>query len=86
MRWLAVAYAIESLMIAWLPVGAVGTWLGSGAGPLAVPLAVAIGIPVYLNSLAAIPFVSGLIDLGMSPATGLAFMLATTAILLRVFV
>jgi uncharacterized membrane protein YraQ (UPF0718 family) len=78
-RWLAVAYAIESLMIAWLPVGAVGTWLGSGAGPLAVPLAVAIGIPIYLNAFAAIPFVSGLIGLGMSPATGLAFMLATSA-------
>jgi uncharacterized protein len=78
-RWLAVAFAIESLMIAWLPVGTVGTWLGAGAGPLAVPLAVAIGIPVYLNSLAAIPFVSGLIDLGMSPASGLAFMLATSS-------
>jgi uncharacterized membrane protein YraQ (UPF0718 family) len=78
-RWLAVAYAIESLMMAWLPVGAVGTWLGAGAGPLAVPLAVAIGIPIYLNSFAAIPFVSGLLGLGMSPATGLAFMLATSA-------
>lgn len=78
-RWLAVAYALESLMIAWLPVGAVGTWLGAGAGPLAVPLAVAIGIPIYLNSFAAIPFVSGLIGLGMSPATGMAFMLATSA-------
>jgi hypothetical protein len=78
-RWLAVAYAIESLMIAWLPVGAVGTWLGVGAGPLAVPLAVAIGVPIYLNSFPAIPFVSGLIGLGMSPATGLAFMLATSA-------
>ena len=79
LRWLAVAYAIESLMIAWLPVGAVGEWLGAGAGALAVPIAVAIGIPVYLNSFAAIPFVSGLIALGMSPATGLAFMLATSA-------
>jgi uncharacterized protein len=79
LRWLAVAYAIESLMIAWLPVGAVGTWLGAGAGPLAVPLAVPIGIPIYLNSFAAIPFVSGLIGLGMSPATGMAFMLATSA-------
>jgi uncharacterized protein len=78
-RWLAVAYAIESLMIAWLPVGAVGEWLGAGAGPLAVPLAVAIGIPIYLNAFEAIPFVSGLIGLGMSPATGLAFMLATSA-------
>jgi uncharacterized membrane protein YraQ (UPF0718 family) len=79
LRWLAVAYAIESLMIAWLPVGAVGEWLGAGAGLMAVPLAVAIGIPIYLNSFAAIPFVSGLIGLGMSPATGLAFMLATSA-------
>jgi uncharacterized membrane protein YraQ (UPF0718 family) len=78
-RWLAVAYALESLMVAWLPAGAVGTWLGAGAGLLAVPLAVAIGIPVYLNSFAAIPFVSGLVGLGMSPATGLAFMLASSA-------
>jgi hypothetical protein len=30
--------AIESLMIAWRPVGAVGEWLGAGAGPFAVPL------------------------------------------------
>jgi uncharacterized membrane protein YraQ (UPF0718 family) len=78
-RWLAVAYALESLMVAWLPVDTVATWLGAGAGLVAVPLAVAIGIPVYLNSFAAIPFVSGLIGLGMSPATGLAFMLASSA-------
>jgi uncharacterized protein len=78
-RWRAAAYALESLLVAWLPVGAVGTWLGAGAGLLAVPLAVAIGIPVYLNSFAAIPFVSGLVGLGMSPTTGLAFMLASSA-------
>ena len=78
-RWLAVAYALESLMVAWLPVDAVGNWLGTGAGLLAVPLAVAIGVPIYLNSFAAIPFISGLIGLGMSPATGLAFMLASSA-------
>jgi uncharacterized membrane protein YraQ (UPF0718 family) len=51
----------KGLMIAWLHVGAVGEWLGTGAGPLAVPIAVAIGIPVYLNSFAATPFVSGLL-------------------------
>jgi uncharacterized membrane protein YraQ (UPF0718 family) len=79
LRWLAVAYALESLMVAWLPVDAVGSWLGTGAGLLAVPVAVAIGIPVYLNGFAAIPFVSGLIGLGMSRATGLAFMLASSA-------
>ncbi|HVC61569.1 MAG TPA: permease [Acetobacteraceae bacterium] len=56
-RWLAVAYALESLMVAWLPVDAVGNWLGAGAGLFAVPVAVAIGIPVYLNSFAAIPVI-----------------------------
>jgi hypothetical protein len=66
-------------MVAWLPVAAIGNWLGAGAGLLAVPVAVLIGIPVYLNSFAAIPFVSGLVNLGMSPATGLAFMLASSA-------
>jgi uncharacterized membrane protein YraQ (UPF0718 family) len=79
LRWLAVAYALESLMVAWLPTGMVGNWLGAGAGLLAVPLAVLIGVPVYLNSFAAIPFVSGLVNLGMNPATGLAFMLASSA-------
>lgn len=79
LRWLAVAYALESLMVAWLPVTVIGNWLGAGAGLLAVPTAVLIGLPVYLNSFAAIPFVSGLVNLGMSPATGLAFLLASSA-------
>lgn len=79
LRWLAVAYALESLMVACLPVTVVGNRLGAGAGLLAVPMAVLIGLPVYLNSFAAIPFVSGLVNLGMSPVTGLAFMLASSA-------
>jgi uncharacterized protein len=66
-------------MMAWVPMAIVGMWLGSGAGLLAVPVAVAIGVPVYLNSFAAIPFVAGLINLGMNPATGLAFMLTSSA-------
>jgi hypothetical protein len=76
-RWLALAFAIESVMTAWLPPAVIAHWLGSG--PLAIPLAVLIGVPVYINGLAAVPFVAGLIQLGMSPAAALAFMLATTA-------
>jgi uncharacterized protein len=76
-RWLALAFVIESLMTAWLPPEAIARWLG--AGPLAIPLAVLIGVPVYINGLAAVPFVAGLIQLGMSPPAALAFMLATTA-------
>jgi uncharacterized membrane protein YraQ (UPF0718 family) len=35
-----------------------------------------LGIPTYLNGYAAIPLVGGLLELGMSPAVGLTFMLA----------
>ena len=76
-RWLALAFVIESLMTAWLPPEAIAQWLGTG--PYAIPLAVLIGVPVYINGLAAVPFVGGLIQLGMNPPAGLAFMLATTA-------
>lgn len=74
-RWLAFAFLLESLMVAYLPAATVAEWLGDG-NPFAIPLAVVIGVPAYLNGYAAIPLVRGLLDLGMSPATGLSFMLA----------
>jgi uncharacterized membrane protein YraQ (UPF0718 family) len=76
-RWLALAFAIESLMTTWLPPQEIARWLGDG--PFAIPLAVLVGVPVYINGLATIPLVAGLVQLGMSAAAGLAFMLATTA-------
>lgn len=76
-RWLALAFAIESLITAWLPPEQIARLLG--AGPFAIPLAVLVGVPIYINGLATVPMVAGLIKLGMSPAAGLAFMLATTA-------
>lgn len=74
-RLLALAFLIESLMLAYVPAEAVARTLGSG-NAFAIPLAVVLGVPAYLNGLAAIPLVSGLIELGMSPAVGLAFLLA----------
>jgi len=74
-RWLALAFLLESLMVAFLPADQVAAWLGSG-NAFAIPLAVGLGIPAYLNGYAAIPLVAGLMKLGMSPAVGLAFMLA----------
>lgn len=72
---LAVAFALESLMLAYIPAEKVAGLLAD-AGSLAIPLAVLLGVPAYLNGLAAIPLVNGLIGLGMSPAVGLAFMVA----------
>ncbi len=74
-RWMTVAFLVESLMIAWVPAETIADWLGGGGG-LAIPAAVALGVPAYLNGFAAIPLVAGLIDLGMSKAVGLAFMVA----------
>lgn len=74
-RWLTLAFLLESLMVAWVPAETIAAALGSENG-FAIPLAVALGVPAYLNGFAAIPLVSGLIGLGMSPAVGLAFMIA----------
>ena len=74
-RWLIFAFLLESLMLAYVPDTLVATWLGSG-NDWALPLAVAVGVPAYLNGYAAIPLVGGMIELGMSPATGMGFMLA----------
>jgi hypothetical protein len=73
-RWLALAFVLEHVMLTWVPPAMVARWLGQD-GPWAIPLAVLAGIPAYLNGFAAVPLVSGLIGLGMSPAAGLGFML-----------
>lgn len=74
-KWLALAFVLESLMVAYVPAEAVGGLLGSGS-LFSVPLAVLIGVPAYLNGYAAIPTVGGLMDLGMTPGAALAFMTA----------
>lgn len=73
LRWMVIAFLLESLMVAYLPAGKVVSLLGNNAG--AIPLAVLLGVPSYLNSYAAIPLVRGLMDLGMNPAVALAFLI-----------
>jgi uncharacterized membrane protein YraQ (UPF0718 family) len=74
-KWLVLAFALESLMVAWLPGDLVARTLG-GDGLLAVPLAVAVGVPAYLNGYAAIPLIGELMDSGMAWGAALAFMVA----------
>jgi uncharacterized membrane protein YraQ (UPF0718 family) len=74
-RWMTAAFLVESLMVAYLPGDLVARWLGGDAW-LAIPSAVVLGLPAYLNGFAAIPLVAGLIDLGMEPAIGMTFMVA----------
>jgi len=74
-RWLVIAFLIESLMVAYIPTTFVEDLVGQ-ENILAIPLAALVGIPSYLNGYAAIPLVSGLLDLGMSQGAAMAFMTA----------
>ena len=74
LRWMAFAFVLESLMVAWLPAEKVIALLGNET--MAIPMAVLVGVPAYLNGFAALPLVGGLVELGMSPAVALAFLVA----------
>ncbi|NIS67399.1 MAG: permease [Proteobacteria bacterium] len=71
-KWLTLAFFLESLMIAYVSPEWIGKLVGGESG-LAIPLASIVGIPSYLNGYAAIPLVSGLLDIGMSPGAAMAF-------------
>jgi len=73
-KWLALAFFIESLMVAFINPEWVQTYIG-GDEAYVIPLAALIGMPSYLNGYAAIPLVGGLIDMGMSAGAAMAFML-----------
>ncbi|VAW14330.1 Uncharacterized membrane protein, YraQ family [hydrothermal vent metagenome] len=74
-KWLALAFLLESLMLAYVPAEWVAGALGGG-GVWPVVVATFVGVPAYLNGYAALPLVSGLVSQGMSPGAGLAFMVA----------
>ena len=74
-KWLLLAFALESLMVAWMPPGLIAEHLG-GSGWQAIPLSVVLGVPAYLNGFAAIPLIGELMNMGMMPGAALAFLTA----------
>lgn len=74
-KWLTIAFFLESLMLAYIPAETVSASIG-GDGWLTIVGASFVGIPAYLNGYAALPLVGGLIEQGMSPGAGMAFLLA----------
>lgn len=77
--WVIVGIAIGAVMHGYAPANFLAQYAGSG-NPLAVPLAVIIGIPLYSNAAGMIPVVSELVRGGMSMGTALSFMMAVTAL------
>lgn len=74
-KWLTLAFLLESLMVTYIPADTVATVLGSGSA-WAIPTAVLVGVPAYLNGYAALPLVAGLLKIGVAPGAGMAFMVA----------
>ncbi len=74
-KWLTIAFFVESLMLAYVPADLIAQALGTGS-IWAIPTAVIVGVPAYLNGYAALPLVDGLIGMGVSPGAGMAFLVA----------
>jgi hypothetical protein len=74
-QWIAIAFLLESLMVAWLPAGTLMGWLGAQSA-WGIPLGVAVGIPAYLNGYAALPLIAGLLQAGMAPGAAMGFLVA----------
>jgi uncharacterized membrane protein YraQ (UPF0718 family) len=74
-KWLTFAFILESLMLRWIPAETVTATLG-GEGLMPIMIATLVGVPAYLNGYAALPLVGGLIEQGMAPGAGMAFLVA----------
>ena len=74
-KWLLIAFILESLIVHYVDPQWISTVLG-GNQFFSIPLATAIGIPVYTSGVGAIPIVKGLLSSGMSHGAALAFLVA----------
>ena len=74
-KWLALAFLLESLMLAYIPADSIIGVLGND-NLMTIVLASLAGVPAYLNGYAALPLIAGLIDQGMAPGAGMAFLIA----------
>jgi hypothetical protein len=74
-KWLMLAFLLEGLLRQVLPVDLVAEVVGRG-NAWAIPLAVLLGAPIYLDGYAALPLVRGFIDMGMAPGAAMAFLIA----------
>ncbi len=74
-KWLTLAFFLESLMLAYVSSDWIAAYVGAD-NLFAIPLAAVVGAPSYLNGYAAIPLISGLLEIGMTPGAAMAFITA----------
>ena len=77
--YVTVAIGIGGFIHGYVPQDFLVRYAGNG-NPFAVPVAVALGVPLYSNAAGVIPIVYALMEKGISMGTVLAFMMAVTAL------
>jgi hypothetical protein len=76
---LGLAFAAEHLMQQWLQPQALAGYVGEETW-WAVPLAVFVGAPAYVDGYAALPLTRGLMDHDMSPGAAMAFLVSGSVV------
>ncbi len=77
--YLLVGIGLGAVIHGWAPEGLFVRYAGAG-NPLAVPVAVLLGVPLYSNAAGVLPLVEALHEQGLPMGTLLAFMMATVAL------
>jgi hypothetical protein len=77
--YLVVGIGVGAAIHGWAPQDLFARYAGA-SNPLAVPLAVLIGVPLYSNAAGVLPLVEALHDKGLPMGTVLAFMMAVVAL------
>lgn len=81
--YVIVGVGIGAAVHGYLPEELITNYL---TGPLAVPVAVLVGVPIYTNIMGVIPVVESLIGKGLPIGTSIAFMMSVAALSLPQFV
>lgn len=77
--YLLVGIGLGAVIHGWAPADLFARWAGPD-NPVAVPVAVLLGIPLYSNAAGILPLVEALHDRGLPMGTLLAFMMAVVAL------
>jgi uncharacterized membrane protein YraQ (UPF0718 family) len=77
--YVIIGVTLGGIFHGYAPEGILAKYAGKD-NPLAVPIAVLIGVPLYSNVMAMIPVVESLIGKGLPVGTALAFLMAVNAI------
>jgi len=77
--YVVIGVGLGAFIHGYVPQDFLARWAGRD-NPFAVPVAVALGVPLYSNAAGVIPIVHALMEKGMAIGTVLAFMMAVTAL------